>query len=98
MSHDLNYAAAILNTGPHRLRKQLRTLGVLTAQGELAPAHRGGKLFAVDTRQRWSEHFRRYIHYGVIQVTDDGIAWLAKQLGIRITTTAAAPASREARP
>lgn len=98
MSHDLNHAAAILNTGPHRLRKQLRVLGVLNSQGELAPAHRGGKLFCVDPRQRWSVQLNRYIHYGVVQITDDGIAWLARQLGIRITTTAAAPVSQEARP
>lgn len=84
MHRDINQAAAVLGLKPSHLRKKLRDIGVLTQIGELHCAHRQGPNFFVQTRSRWNKSINTYSHYGVVIVTEDGIAWIAKQLSINI--------------
>lgn len=84
MHRDINQTAALLGLKPHHLRKKLRDIGVLTQIGELRSHHREGKNFFVQPRSRWNPSIQTYSHYGVVMVTEDGIAWLAKQLAIQI--------------
>lgn len=84
MHRDINQTAALLGLKPHHLRKKLREIGVLTQIGELHCKHREGPNFFVQTRSRWNNVINTYSHYGVVMVTEDGIAWLAKQLAIQI--------------
>ena len=84
MHRDINQAAAVLGLKPSHLRKKLRDIGVLTQIGELHCTHREGTNFFVQTRSRWNKSINTYSHYGVVIVTEDGIAWIAKQLAINI--------------
>lgn len=84
MHRDINQAAAILGLKPTHLRKKLREIGVLTQIGELQCRHREGKNFFVQPRSRWNPSIQTYSHYAVVMVTEDGIAWIAKQLAIQI--------------
>ena len=87
MNRTLDQAAAVLGQKPRAFGKQLRTLGILTTAGELACRHRDqGNLF-IDSRSRWNPSISAYSHYGVVMVTEHGMGWLAKQLGITVTTT-----------
>lgn len=81
MNRDITAAAAVLGIGPHRLRRKLRDMGVLTKSGELACAYRDQGRFLVETRQRWNAHISQHVHYGVVLVTEPGIQWLAEVLG-----------------
>lgn len=85
MNRDLDQAAALLGIKPRRFRQQLRDLGVLTTAGELASKHRDKGTFYVDARSRWHPKFQRYVHYGVVMVSEPGITWLTKELGISVT-------------
>jgi hypothetical protein len=85
MNRTLSQAAAVLGIGPRKLRDRLRELGLLNSYGELISTERGrGRLF-VDTRARWNPSIGSWTHYGVVMVTEAGIAWLADQLGIDVT-------------
>lgn len=85
MNRDLNQAAALLGLGPRKLRDRLRELGLLNHAGELISTERGkGRLF-VETRSRWNRSINGWSHYGLVMVTEPGIAWLAEQLGIPVT-------------
>ncbi|MBA4287522.1 MULTISPECIES: phage antirepressor KilAC domain-containing protein [unclassified Pseudomonas] len=80
----LDETAAVLGLKPRKFRTRLRELKVLTQSGDLASQHRDrGYLFS-DTRSRWNDHIRGYSHYAVVMVTEKGVEWLAKQLGIGI--------------
>ena len=86
MNRNLDATAAVLGIKPRALRQKLRELGILTQTGDLAARHRDqGHLFA-DPRSRWNQAIRTYTHYSVVMVTESGVPWLAKQLGIIITT------------
>lgn len=86
MHRNLDATAAILGLGPRKLRTQLRALGILTQTGDLACKYRDrGHLF-VEPKQRWNKRIGAWAHYGVVMVTEPGVTWLAKQLGIGITT------------
>ncbi|WP_312224313.1 phage antirepressor KilAC domain-containing protein [Stutzerimonas nitrititolerans] len=85
MNRDLTQAAAVLGLGPRKLRRQLRTLGILDHEGKLASAYRDKGHLYVDTRQRWNASISSWTSYGVVMSTERGIEWLAKQLGITIT-------------
>lgn len=84
MHRDINQTAALLGLKPSHLRKKLRDLGVLTQISELHCKHREGKHFFVQTRSRWNKSIMTYSHYGVVMITEDGIAWIAQQLAINI--------------
>lgn len=84
MHRDINQAAALLSLKPHHLRKKLRDIGVLTQIGELHCRHRQGTNFFVQTRSRWNPSIQSYSHYGVVMITENGIAWVAQQMAIQI--------------
>ena len=90
MNRTLDQAAAVLGIKPRALRQQLRALGILTQMGELASKHRGTGPLYVDTRSRWNTNIRTYSHYGVVMATEQGIGWLAEQLGINVAKKDAA--------
>jgi hypothetical protein len=85
MNRDLNQAAAVLGLRPRKLREQLRERGVIDHQGELASRYRGQGHLYVDTRSRWNKAINGWSHYGVVMVTEQGIAWLAAQLAVAVT-------------
>lgn len=86
MNRTLDATAALLGLKPRTFRKQLRELGILTQAGELASQHRDQGYLFVDSRSRWNSNINTFSHYAVVMVKEAGIAWLAKQLGIEITT------------
>ena len=84
MNRTLDETAALLGLKPRKFRAQLRELRVLTQSGDLATRHRErGYLFS-EPRSRWNDNIKGYSHYAVVMVTERGIEWLAKQLGIGI--------------
>lgn len=85
MNRTLDQAASVLGIKPRALRKKLRELGVLTQMGELACKHRDKGHLYVETRSRWNSYIRTYSHYGVVMATEQGIGWLAQQLGVNVT-------------
>jgi len=85
MNRTINEAAAVLGIKPGTLRKRMKELRILAADGTLASHHRGKGYLFVDTRSRWNAHLNQYAHYGVVLVKEEGITWLAKQLAISIT-------------
>lgn len=85
MNRNLDSTAALLGIKPRALRKRLRELGILTQTGDLASQHRDkGHLYS-DPRSRWNKAIHTYTHYSVVMVTEQGVAWLAKQVGITIS-------------
>lgn len=85
MNRNLDQAAAVLGIGPRKLRARLRELGLLNSYGELISTERGRGRMYVDTRSRWNPSIGGWTHYGVVMVTEDGLAWLARRLGITVT-------------
>jgi phage antirepressor YoqD-like protein len=85
MNRDLNQAAAVLGLRPRKLREQLRERGVIDHQGELASRYRGQGHLYVETRATHVKGLGRVKHYGVVMVTEQGIAWLAAQLAVAVT-------------
>lgn len=86
MNRDLKATAQVLGMRDRELRSRLRELRILNTAGELQIGPRTeGRLF-VDPRSRWNKRFNTYSHYGVVMTTEAGVAWLAKQLGITVTT------------
>ena len=90
MNRTLDEAAAVLGIKPHALRKQLRELGVLTQMGELACKYRDKGHLYIDPRKRWNPSIGKYSHYAVVMATEQGMGWLAQQLGINVTQKDAA--------
>ena len=90
MNRTLDQAAAALGLKPRALRNQLRELGVLTQLGELACKYRDKGHLYIETRSRWNTNIRTYSHYGVVMATEQGIGWLAEQLGINVAKKDAA--------
>ncbi|OLU23849.1 hypothetical protein [Pseudomonas sp. PA27(2017)] len=86
MNRDLKATAQVLGLRDRELRSRLRELRILNTAGELVIGPRTeGRLF-VDPRSRWNKRFNTYSHYGVVMATEAGVTWLAKQLGITVTT------------
>lgn len=86
MNRTLDETAAVLGLKPRKFRERLRELRVLTQSGDLASQHRDrGYLFS-DPRSRWNDNIKACSHYAVVMVTERGVDWLAKQLGIGIKT------------
>lgn len=90
MNRTLTQAAAVLGLKPTALRQQLRDLGVLTQMGELACKYRDKGHLYIDTRSRWNQSIGKHSHYAVVMATEQGMAWLAQQLGINVTNKDAA--------
>ncbi len=84
MNRTLDQAAAVLGQKPRAFRQRLRELGILTQMGELACKYRDKGHLYIDTRQRWNRHLNSYSYYAVVMVTEQGIGWLAQQLGITV--------------
>jgi phage antirepressor YoqD-like protein len=80
MNRTLDETAAVLGIKPRAFRLRLRELRILTEGGDLASHHRDKGFMFVDTRSRWNAALKKYAHYGVVMVKEDGVAWLAKQL------------------
>lgn len=90
MNRDLKTTASVLGIGERFLRSKLRELKLLNQAGELLLSPRTeGRLFT-DTRARWSQSINGWRHYGVVMVTEPGVAWLAQQLVIKVTKKDAA--------
>lgn len=87
MNRTLSEAASVLGIKPSALRSQLRELGVLLKDGTLAAPHIGAGHLFMDPRSRWNPTLGTYSHYAVVMVTEPGMAYLAKRLGIAITCT-----------
>lgn len=85
MNRTLDQAAAVLGIGPRKLRGKLRDEGVINHAGELACRYRDKGHFYVDTRSRWNPSINTYTHYGVVMVTERGVAFLAALLNIPVT-------------
>ncbi|WP_044871996.1 hypothetical protein [Pseudomonas sp. LFM046] len=85
MNRTLDQAAAVLGQKPRAFRQRLRAIGILTQLGELACKYRDKGHLYIDTRQRWNASIKGYSYYGVVMVTEQGIGWLANQLGITVT-------------
>ncbi|MEQ9725225.1 hypothetical protein ABRP29_06245 [Pseudomonas sp. WHRI 8822A] len=84
MNRDLKATAVVLGMGDRKLRTKLRELKILNAESQLIPSPRvEGRLF-VETRGRWNPRIGKISHYPVVMTTEDGVAWLAYQLGIQI--------------
>ncbi|URN86305.1 MAG: phage antirepressor KilAC domain-containing protein [Pseudomonas protegens] len=90
MNRTLDETAAVLGIKPRAFRAQLRELRILSKDGDLASHHRDqGHLFS-DPRSVQIGKTGRYKHYAVVMVTEAGVTWLAKKLGITITNKDAA--------
>lgn len=86
MNRTLETTASLLGIKPSFLRSKMLELGILTQTGELACKHRDQGYLYVEPRSRWNKHIRAYSHYAVVIVKEAGVDWLAKQIGIPITT------------
>lgn len=85
MNRTVKEAAQVLGIAEGQLRAHLRSINALNRDGTLAARHIGaGKLF-MDPRVTTPTRLGRRRHYAVLMVTEAGIDWLAKQLGIAIT-------------
>lgn len=90
MNRTLDETAAVLGLKPRALRIRLRELGILNSSGDLASQHRDrGHLYS-DPRSALIPSINTYRHYSVVMVKEEGVAWLAKKLGITITKKDAA--------
>ncbi|WP_137822148.1 hypothetical protein [Pseudomonas sp. D(2018)] len=87
MNRTIREAAQVLGVRERDLRNHLRDSKALNRDGSLAAKHIGGGNLFMDPRSRWVEATKSYQHYAVLMVTEAGIAWLAKRLGIEITIT-----------
>lgn len=90
MNRTLDATAAMLGLKPRAFRTKLRELGVLTQAGELALKHHDRGYLYVEPRSRWNKNIHAYSHYAVVMVKEQGVTWLAEQLGITSTTKDAA--------
>ena len=87
MNRTIREAATVLDLGERTLRDRLRADKTLNKDGTLAAQHIGKGYLFMDPRSRWNPKLQQYVHYSVLMVTEAGIGWLAKRLGISITVT-----------
>ena len=81
MSNSLKYAAQRLGIGHRELMKRMREKGLLTAAN--LPANPDATKAFLVTRENRFYHPESGLQYPrTTRVTDAGIPWLAKQLGI----------------
>lgn len=84
MNRTLNEAAQVLGISENALRAFLREKGHLNKDGTLAARHIGGGNLFMEPRATLPSHLGFRKHYAVLKVTEKGIDWLAKQMGIEI--------------
>ncbi|MGK8439041.1 hypothetical protein ACRS3X_17220 [Ectopseudomonas hydrolytica] len=85
MNRTVKEAAQVLGIAESRLRAHLRSINALNRDGTLAARHIGGGKLFMDPRVTEPKRLGIRKHYAVLMVTEAGIDWLAKQLGIEIT-------------
>lgn len=85
MNRSLKEAAHVLGITENALRAFLREKNHLNKDGTLAARHVGGGNLFMDARATQPKHLGFRKHYAVLKVTERGIDWLAKQMGIAIT-------------
>jgi hypothetical protein len=85
MNRTIREAAQVLGVSETRLRDHLRGTNAVNRDGSLAAKHIGGGKLFMDPRVTTPKHFGRPKHYAVLMVTEQGIDWLASQLGVAIT-------------
>lgn len=84
MNHTVKEAAKALGLNENTLRAWLREKGHLNKDGSLAAKHiNAGNLF-MEPRATQPKQLGFRKHYAVLKVTEQGIDWLAKQMGIEI--------------
>lgn len=84
MNRTLDQTAALFGIKPRSFRKALREIRILTSTGDLASQYRtSGHLFSDPRSVQVAPN--RLKHYAVVMVTENGVQWLAKKLGIAIT-------------
>ncbi|GAD62675.1 phage antirepressor KilAC domain-containing protein [Aquipseudomonas alcaligenes] len=85
MNRTVKEAAQVLGIRDTALRAWLREKGHLNKDGSLAAKHIGGGNLYMDARATQPKQLGFRKHYAVLKVTERGIDWLAKQMGIVIT-------------
>ena len=85
MNRTVKEAAQVLGIAESQLRAHLRAINALNRDGTLAARHIGGGKLFMDPRVTEPKRLGIRKHYAVLMVTEAGIDWLAKQLGIDIT-------------
>ena len=85
MNRTLPQAAQVLGIRENALRAWLRDNGHLNKDGSLAARHIGGGHLYMEPRVTQPKHLGHRKHYAVLKVTERGIDWLAKEMGIEIT-------------
>lgn len=86
MNRTVKEAAQVLGIAESQLRAHLRSINALNRDGTLAARHIGGGKLFMDPRVTIIKRSNIRKHYAVLMITEDGIDWLASQLGINITT------------
>lgn len=84
MNRTVKEAAQVLGITEAKLRAHLRNSNALNLDGTLAARHIGGGKLFMDPRVTTLKRSNIRKHYAVLKVTEAGIDWLAKQLGIDI--------------
>lgn len=84
MNRTLTEAAQVLGVRPTAVRAFLREKGHLNKDGSLAARHINGGNLYMEARATQPKHLGYRKHYAVVKVTEQGIDWLAKQMGIEI--------------
>ncbi|WP_278958520.1 phage antirepressor KilAC domain-containing protein [Aquipseudomonas alcaligenes] len=84
MNRTVKEAAQVLGITENTLRSFLREKGHLNKDGSLAARHFNGGNLYMDARATQPRHLGFRKHYAVLKVTEKGIDWLAKQMGIEI--------------
>lgn len=85
MNRTVREAAQVLGIAESQLRAHLRSINALNRDGTLAARHIGGGKLFMDPRVTTIKRIGIRKHYAPLMVTEAGIDWLAKQLGIAIT-------------
>ena len=85
MNRTVKQAAQVLGMRESILRAWLRSSGTLNCDGSLAARHIGGGNLFMEPRVTQPKHLGHRKHYAVLKVTERGIDWLAKKMGIEIT-------------
>lgn len=84
MNRTVKEAAQVLGIRENALRAWLRTTGALNDDGTLAAKHIGGGKLFMEPRVTQPRHLGHRKHYAVLKVTEQGLDWVAKHMGIEI--------------
>lgn len=84
MHRNLAETATLLGMGKLKLRTRLKQLGVLTEDGSIEPKYRERGLLFADQRAYFHHGIQDWRHYSVVMVTERGVDFLARTLGIEV--------------